>query len=210
MFVGDYGRSGFTWASDKSRNPGGLDFVYPNTNQNCFTLYLFRAPDVTSSSTPTNTAGKSVTIGDSISVGIGSAFPNVKRIASLSQSNKNATWLLGELEKTNPYPDVKNLVLSIGSNNGWDISNSDNKIINEIKRVFPNANDLYIINGNYGWGNLSLAKNIASVWEYKIKEYINVYAKAGFKVAGDISFTTVHPTNGYNLFNSFKQQLSRL
>ena len=210
MFVGDYGRPGFTWASNKSRNPGGRDFVYPFTNQNCFTLYLFRAPDVASSSAPTNTAGKSVTIGDSISVGIGNAFPNIKRIASLSQSGKKAAWLSGELEKTNPYPDVKNLVLSIGSNNLWDASNSDNKIINEIQRVFPNADNLYIINGNYGWGGLSLAYNIASVWEFKIKEYINVYTKAGFKVAGDISFTTVHPTPGDDLFNSFKQQLLRL
>jgi hypothetical protein len=207
IYTGGYTTPGAYFASNKLRN-FDKGFVYGKWSQNCYTLYLFKAPGSTAPSPPQpTTAGKSVTIGDSISVGIGSAFPNIKRIASLSQSNKNATWLLGELQKiTTPYNDVENLVLSIGSNSLWDSSNSDNKLTNEIKRVFPNA-ALYILNGNYGWGGL---RDPGTDWLAQINDYINVYKNAGFKVVGNITSVSQHPTNGDNLFKSFIQQLSRL
>ena len=207
IYTGGYTTPGAYFASNKLRN-FDKGFVYGNWSQNCYTLYLFKAPGSTAPSPPQpTTAGKSVTIGDSISVGIGSAFPNIKRIASLSQSGKNATWLLGELQKiTTPYNDVENLVLSIGSNSLWDSSNSDNKLTNEIKRVFPNA-ALYILNGNYGWGGL---RDPGTDWLAQINDYINVYKNAGFKVVGNITPISQHPTNGDDLFKSFIQQLSRL
>jgi hypothetical protein len=218
MYTGGYGVSGYNWTTDNKTN-FGVSFVYNSKPQNCYTLYLFRAPSDAASSTisygsttpSTNAAaGNNVTIGDSISVGVDGAYTNIKGISSpvlLNKVGQTASGLLGQLQKvTTPYTNVKNLVLSIGSNNGWNLSNpTDAYLAIEIKRVFPNAT-LYILNGNYGWGSLTGNTD----WPSKINNYINFYKSKGFNVIGKVSKVTVHPKNGDALFNSFIQQLSRL
>jgi hypothetical protein len=217
MYTGGYGVPGYNWATDRKDNYK-VTFVYNSKPQNCYTLYLFRAPSDAVSSTisygPTTpsanaAAGNNVTIGDSISVGVDEAYTNIKGISSpvlLNKVGQTASGLLGQLQKvTTPYTNVKNLVLSIGSNNGWSISNNDALLAKQIKRVFPNAT-LYILNGNYGWDNLTGNTD----WPSKINTYINFYKSKGFNVIGKVSKVTVHPKNGDALFNSFIQQLSRL
>jgi len=154
-------------------------------------------------------AGSNVVIGDSISISVDSAYTNINGISSpikLNEAGRTASWLLSQLKLiTTPYNDVKNLILSIGSNNGWSKTNNDELLAVEIKRVFPNATR-HILNGNYGWGNLTGNNN----WPSKINTYINFYKGKGFNVIGTVSQVTVHPANGDKLFNSFKPQLSVL
>ena len=169
----------------------------------------YTSPSTSTTSTKAAGAGNNVVIGDSISVGVDKAYTNINGISKpvlLNKSGETAGWLLGQLAKiNNPYTNVKNLVLSIGSNNGWSISNNDTLLAQQIKRVFPNAT-LYILNGNYGWG--SLIGN--TDWPAQINTYINFYKGKGFNVVGNVSKVTAHPANGDKLFNSFIQQLSRL
>ena len=161
------------------------------------------------SPTGTSVAGSNAVIGDSISIGVDGAYANINGISSpikLNEAGRTSSWLLSQLKLiTTPYNDVKNLILSIGSNNGWSKTNNDELLAVEIKRVFPNATR-HILNGNYGWGSLTGNTN----WPSKINTYINFYKSKGFNVIGTVSQVTVHPANGDKLFNSFKSQLSVL
>jgi hypothetical protein len=159
---------------------------------------------------------KSITIGDSISVGVHGAYTNIELIKNpvLSTVGWRITDLITALKNVkDDYKSVKNLVLSLGSNDGWSLSLNNNKekeLIAIIKSKFPNA-DLHILNGNYGWGSLKVqGSNTAVYWEGKINTYINFYKNDGFKVIGNVTQLTVHPANGDALFNSFKGILSKL
>jgi hypothetical protein len=151
-------------------------------------------------------------IGDSIASSIGYSFPNIKRIASLSLSGQPASWLLGELKKViTKDTNVDNVVLSIGSNNGWDlIGNTDALLAEQIERIFPNA-AYWILNGSYGWDNLKVtSKNTETFWEGKIMKYMDFYKSKRFKVVGTITPLGKHPAPEDNLLKSFRPQLSRL
>lgn len=167
---------------------------------------------------PTNKVNisKSITIGDSISVGVHGVYTNIELIKNpvLSTVGWRITDLITALKNVkDDYKSVKNLVLSLGSNDGWSLSLNNNKekeLIAIIKSKFPNA-DLHILNGNYGWGSLKVqGSNTAVYWEGKINTYINFYKNDGFKVIGNVTQLTVHPANGDALFNSFKGILSKL
>jgi hypothetical protein len=162
----------------------------------------------TSSPAQSSNAGeKKVTIGDSISILINKIYPNIKLIPNLSESGKPASWLLDQLEKIqNPFNDVKTVVLSIGSNNGWKLDSNgvDKKLAEKISDVFPNAN-LYILNGSYGWLNLTGGSD--KDWEDKINKYTSFYEKNDFTIIGDVNKLDKHPIAGDKLLNSFKTWL---
>jgi hypothetical protein len=167
------------------------------------------APSPTKQSTPTTTK-TSVVIGDSISVLVDQIYPKINGISKpvlLNKSGETASWLLGQLRQiTTPYNNVTSLVLSIGSNNAWNLTSTDTLLAEQIKRVFPNATR-YILNGNYGWGGLKVGKED---WPSKINTYINFYRGKGFNVVGTATEVPEHPKNGDKLLNSFKPQLSKL
>jgi hypothetical protein len=168
--------------------------------------------------TPTNnnSTPSSVVIGDSISLLTHGAYSNVGIISSpviLNESGQHALWLYSQLTKSPVQPAVKNLIVSIGSNDQWGTTSLTN-LINVIKQKFPNAS-YYILNGNYGWGSLKLDTTTTPVhnstyWTTQINNYINVFTSNGFRVVGDITYNTSHPSVGGDLLNSFKPILSTL
>jgi len=131
----------------------------------------------------------------------------------LNESGQHALWLYSQLTKSPVQPAVKNLIVSIGSNDQWGTTSLTN-LINVIKQKFPNAS-YYILNGNYGWGSLKLDTTTTPVhnstyWTTQINNYINVFTSNGFRVVGDITYNTSHPSVGGDLLNSFKPILSTL
>jgi hypothetical protein len=154
--------------------------------------------------------GRNVVIGDSISIGVDGAYTNISGITSpvlLNKSGEPARWLLSQLNLIRtPYNDVKNVVLSIGSNNAWNLTSTDTLLAEQIRRVFPYATK-WILNGNYGWGSLKVGR---ADWPSKINTYINFYRSKGFNVVGSVKPVKVHPAPGDDLFKTFVQQLSAL
>ena len=158
-----------------------------------------------SQSTSSNAGGKAVTIGDSISVLISQLYTNIKLIPNLSESGKSASWLLSQLDKIqNPFNDVKAVVLSIGSNNRWELDSNgvDKKLADKISDVFPEAN-LYILNGSYGWSRY-LTGGSDRVWEDKINKYTSFYEKNDFTIIGSVKPLKDHPKPGDDLLKTFE------
>jgi len=164
-----------------------------------------------------NVTSKTVVIGDSLSQGINSVYPSISRISSpkvLDTVGWRLSQLTTALTGTNTtFPDVKNLILTIGANDGWNLSSGNAKeieLIALVKLKFPNAK-YYITNGNYGWGNIAVKPACdATCWINRINNYINVYKNSGFTVVGNVSLCTVHPGKGDTLFTSFNPVLSKL
>jgi hypothetical protein len=173
------------------------------------------AQPTSSSAQPTSSSAQStsqdvVTIGDSISILINKIYPNIKLIPNLSESGKPASWLLGQLEKINNTISAPlYVILSIGSNNLWKLDSDgvDKKLIEKIKEVFPSAN-LYILNGSYGWLNLTGGSD--KDWEDKINKYTSFYEDKGFNIIGDVSKLTTHPRQDDNLLKSFNRNMKAL
>ena len=171
----------------------------------------------TTNTTTTNTVStsKSITIGDSISVGVNGVYRSISLINNPILSTVG--WTINNLVETLKKPNVavnksvKNVVLSIGSNNNWTLQiTKQNELIALIKSKYPDAK-LYILNGSYGWGNLKVdITNTDSVWENKITTYIKVYKDNGFTVVGNITKLNNHPAKDDNLFKSFNGILSKL
>jgi hypothetical protein len=160
---------------------------------------------------------KTVVIGDSLAKGIDPIYPAISRISSPKELD-TVGWGISQLTTalkgtTTTFPDVKNLILTIGANNGWNLSGGNAKeieLIGLIQQKFPKA-ALYIINGNYGWGSLVVTgTNTEPYWTNKINNYINVYKNKGFTVVGNVSLCTVHPGKGDTLFTSLNSTLSNL
>jgi len=120
-------------------------------------LKYYRNGTALASSATATTNSKNVVIGDSLAKGIDPIYPAISRISS-PKILDTIGWKIGDLitalKGTNTtFPDVKNLILSIGANGLWTLSGGNAKeleLIGLIREKFPNANK-YIINGNYGW-----------------------------------------------------------
>lgn len=156
---------------------------------------------------------KNVTIGDSISLGLNRSYPSsieIVRLSNLSLSKVGYTskLLYDELQKSEVFLSTENLILSIGSNDLWiSTKGSKDKLISQIRRVFPNSN-YYILNGNYGWGSLSPnAVCDANCWISKSSSYISYFLNNGFKIIGSLTMIKSHPTEKDDLFKSFISDL---
>lgn len=94
--------------------------------------------------------------------------------ASLWLGGQGVSWLIGALQKYPVTTSVKNVVISIGTNGGFNIGIKDNQagLMAELKRVFPNAKYVFVT-GSYGWGG-----NV-SITQANVDTYYNVYKNAG-------------------------------
>jgi len=94
--------------------------------------------------------------------------------ASLWLGGQGVSWLIGALQKYPVTTSVKNVVISIGTNGGFNIGIKDNQagLMAELRRVFPNAKYVFIT-GSYGWGG-----NV-SITQANVDTYYNVYKNAG-------------------------------
>lgn len=216
-----------TWTDNKNRThnvafdqsyygSNGVDRAATKTADIQAALKYYRNGTAIASAATANS--KTVVIGDSLAKGIDPIYPAISRISSPKVLD-TIGWHIGELitalkGTTTTFPDVKNLILTIGANGLWTLSAGnakENELIGLIKEKFPNANK-YIINGNYGWEpylNVTTT-NTAPYWINKINNYINVFKNNGFTVVGNVSVCSVHPGKGDALFTSLDPVLSKL
>lgn len=156
---------------------------------------------------------ENVVIGDSISLGLNKEYPDISIIdqpVKLSTNNWNSVKLTSDLKKSGVWSVTKNLILSIGTNDLW-VHNKKNSedLISEIRRVFPNAS-YYILNGNYGWGDLKSTNAFPeSKWKTKITDYIGFYNSSGFKTIGSITKLNKSPLPKDELYKSFNTDIER-
>lgn len=153
--------------------------------------------DVTNTGTIPNNDAKFATIGDSLSLGLTKYSKKIVKVTSSAGDLAVGGWqlnkdLLPTLKRVATPIPVQNLILSIGANDGYELTNID-KLINEINRVFPDSQK-FIINGTYDWDRLKITKDKDdNYWTNKIKNYTDKYEKNGYTVLGEIVKTSKHP-----------------
>lgn len=166
-----------------------------------------------SNNTQINNNSSILAIGDSLSIVVNQQNGNIDIIKSPIELSK-AGWHIAELiNNLTSIPDVKNykaVVLSIGVNDGWEMSGNITTLINLMKQKFGNTK-FYILNGHYGWGSVSVTKDkTAENWKNKINVYINSFRSSGFTVLGNITEVKEHPKANDAFFNTFKNDLGQL
>jgi hypothetical protein len=68
-------------------------------------------------------------------------------------------------------PEIKNVVLCIGTNDGFQNQNIK-QLLTIVKRTFPNAT-IYAIKGSWGWGNNK------TITQQKVDKYYKLYEQQG-------------------------------
>jgi hypothetical protein len=114
--------------------------------------------------------GSSIVIGDSITPIIAkkSKFANLLGTEgsekTLWKGGMGVKWLLNSLKKFPINPRIKNVVVVIGTNGGFNRYDDIKGLVKELRRVFPSAN-LHAVQGSWGWGN-NKGISISKVEEY--------------------------------------------
>lgn len=169
---------------------GANDITYTPTNQ--------VSPDTTTTNTvspdltqpvrdPSIPAGKSIVIGDSLSPNIakcskGDLISNTGGSSSLWKGGIAIGTLL-DFVKSYPKTDstVKNIVISIGTNGIFGRSTDTvNKLVDELKKKFPNAKVL-VVKGTYG-PKAVWSPALTKVSQTTVDNYYSDFTKKGVYV----------------------------
>lgn len=84
-------------------------------------------------------------------------------------------WLKDAVYKYPITKDIKNVVINIGTNGGFNPNEDIDGLVNELKRVFPNAK-LFVVKGSWGWGGNK------DVTETKVNTYYKKFENEGVKI----------------------------
>jgi hypothetical protein len=176
------------------------ELYYPLLGQNFRTYvgrYFLNLPQ-NSSSTGSNSsaANESIIIGDSHSKCIEStlqSLPQQPKInTALFSGGTGIEFLIKNLKLQQPQPNVKNVIISNGTNGSYNITSNHNKLKKELKtllvKVFPNAKYI-MVKGSIGWGSVT-NKTVADVDKY-YKEFKDL---GGFTIIP----TAIGQANGNN------------
>lgn len=111
----------------------------------------------------------------------------------LQKTGWSLKQLDAELINFTPSPDVKNIIVCIGTNDGYAISVEPQTFLTHLKTAFPSATGFYMVQGSWGWGDYLVA---AKKPEYgnvqKPSFFVTYYQK--FQAVG---FTLIEPPIGY-------------
>ena len=127
---------------------------------------------------------RGIIIGDSQSPYIAKQSQKAKLLHNESGENalwkvgQNLFWLLNAVKKYPVTKDVGYVVVSIGTNGGFNTNDNIKELVKEIERVFPNAT-LIGVKGSWGWGNNTLKNGVD---ESKVNKYYNVFSDLGVKI----------------------------
>jgi hypothetical protein len=131
------------------------------------------------SESPTKiTSGKNIIIGDSISPWLAKNISKASLLSkepgpkSLWQGGKNVSWLINSLQNFPTSENIKNVIITIGTNGGFNSSDNISGLFSSLKAKFPNAKFL-VVQGSWGWGG---NKNVTSD---KVRKYYSKYKNEG-------------------------------
>lgn len=94
---------------------------------------------------------------------------------TLWKSGMGVKWLEGALKRFPTTPRIKNVILTIGTNGGFNRYDNIPNLAKELRRAFPSAN-FYAVQGSWGWGN---NKGISA---NRVKEYYDRFRTEGINV----------------------------
>ena len=126
-------------------------------------------------------SNRAIIIGDSQTPYIAKQSQKAKMLGevggtmSLWQGGKDLAWLLKAVKMTPVMEDMGYVVINIGTNGGFNPKDDIAGLVNELKRVFPNAK-LLAVKGSWGWGGNS------NKTESQVNAYYDIFAKNGVKV----------------------------
>jgi hypothetical protein len=143
-----------------------------------------------------------IVIGDSQTANIASyctsaaMIGTAEGIPTLHQTGQNLKWLT---EAVGVYPisdKVKGVVVSIGTNGGFNKNDDVATFKAAINRVFPNATKLIVVKGSWGWGNNK------SITPKEVNAYYDKFQKIGFtataNAVGDMTLYDKYANRPHN------------
>jgi hypothetical protein len=91
---------------------------------------------------------------------------------SLWKSGKGIKWLKDAVDKYPVNNTIRNVIINIGTNDGFNVAMDVSGLFTSLKKVFPDANFL-AVQGSWGWGN---NKNITAS---QVAQFYQKFAKEG-------------------------------
>jgi uncharacterized protein YcbK (DUF882 family) len=141
---------------------------------------------------PTTTAQSSIIIGDSLvnclNNVLNKAGANSKYLSatqgesSLWKGGIGLTWLLDAVKNYPVSPSIGSVIISIGTNGGFNPSDNRQGLLTELKRVFPNAK-LIFVKGTWGWGGN------AKIEEPRVNSYYDFFKQQATVINTAVGFT---------------------
>lgn len=125
--------------------------------------------------------GRSIIIGDSQTPFIKKQSSEIQMLGSVGGENvlwkggMGLKWLKNAVSNYPVTKDIKNVVINIGTNGGFNPNDDIDGLVNELKIVFPNAK-LFVVKGSWGWGG---NKNVT---ESKVNAYYKKFENEGVKI----------------------------
>lgn len=125
-----------------------------------------------------STSESNIIIGDSTTPMLASLIKNVRLLGkkgsedSLWKGGMGVKWLKNAVDQFGVSPSVKNVVINIGTNGGFNPNDDIKGLFSSLKRVFPSARFI-VIQGSWGWGG---NKNVT---EDKVRRYYQKFANEG-------------------------------
>jgi hypothetical protein len=124
---------------------------------------------------------KSIIIGDSQTPLIARQSKKIIKLGdkegeeNLWKGGMGLGWLKNSVSKYPKDNEVRNVVINIGTNGGFNTSDDINGLFVNLKNTFPKA-EFYAVQGSWGWGN---NKNKT---EQQVRDYYKVFKKNGAKI----------------------------
>ena len=81
-------------------------------------------------------------------------------------------WLIGALDKHSSTTSIKNVIVNIGTNDGFNVNSNVSGLFNSLKRAFPSANFI-AVQGSWGWGGNK------SITTSQVKSFYEKFAREG-------------------------------
>lgn len=94
---------------------------------------------------------------------------------SLWQGSKRLSWLLNAVSNYPIDKKVKNVIISIGTNGGFNKGDNIAGLVSELEGTFPNAK-IFVVKGSWGWGG------VAKKTEKDVNEYYDIFSNLGVEV----------------------------
>lgn len=95
-----------------------------------------------------------IIIGDSQTPYVAKQSSKVKMIQELQKGGQGVNWLRDQILIYPESPNVKNVVLCIGTNGGYGGYGDEKGLFSALGKKFPNAK-IYAVQGSWGWGGVS-------------------------------------------------------
>ena len=110
-------------------------------------------------------ASISIIIGDSQTPYVDRQSSKVQLVDELQEGGKGVGWLRDQVAAYPVSPNVKNVVLCIGTNGGYrSKGSSEAGLFTALRKTFPNAK-VYAVQGSWGWGG------IKDITEKQVRSY---------------------------------------